>query len=513
MTKLVWESSNEERTLELGAVVGRRLVPGDVVALWGDLGAGKSVFARGIARGLGVPPAVHVTSPTFTLMNEYFGRLHFYHMDLYRLDDPEELETLPWREALFGNGAAAVEWPERLGENLPENRWDIRLEPVSEETRRIVVIAHGNENAARLDAWAAEEMAPDGTFWNGRPVFITGHTGFKGGWLSLRLQILGAVVTGYALEPPTDPGFFSVARVGEGMKSMIGDVQDLAGLCSAMKAASPEIAFHFAAQPLVRASYADPVGTYATNVMGTVHFLEAVRQTPSIQAAIVVTSDKCYAGRDNRWGYREDDPMGGDDVYSSSKGCAELVVHAYRSSFFTHSGQSVATVRAGNVIGGGDWAEDRLVPDLVRAFASGKCLELRNPHAIRPWQHVIEPLSGYLLLAERLWRDGPAYASGWNFGPPSDDASTVLDVVQKAAAHWGDGSAWKLVDASSQPHETAFLRLDSSLARKRLGWATRFDLDTALRWTIAWYRAYHRGTQDMRTFTAKQMDEYESLST
>ena len=259
----------------------------------------------------------------------------------------------------------------------------------------------------------------DPGFWAGKRVFLTGHTGFKGSWLSLWLQTMGAKVTGFALAPPTSPSLFEAARVADGMTSIIGDIRDAAALKDALVAADSEIVLHMAAQPLVRASYDDPVGTYATNVMGTVHLLEAVRAAASVRACVVVTTDKCYENREWAWGYREDEPMGGFDPYSNSKGCSELVTSAYRRSFFQHSGIALGSARAGNVIGGGDWAADRLVPDILRAFEQNKPVVIRNPNATRPWQHVLEPLSGYLVLAERLYNDGQAFAEGWNFGPHS----------------------------------------------------------------------------------------------
>lgn len=278
--------------------------------------------------------------------------------------------------------------------------------------------------------------------WRGKRVFVTGHTGFKGSWLSLWLQSLGAEITGYALKPPTTPSLFEEARVAEGMKSIEGDIRDFVFFKSSIEAAQPEIIIHMAAQSLVRYSYEHPVETYATNVMGTVHMLEAVRTTPSIRAVVNITTDKCYENREWIWGYREDDPMGGYDPYSNSKGCAELVSAAYRSSFFNdkdydNHGVAVATVRAGNVIGGGDWAEDRLLPDILSGFEQGKVVTIRNPHAIRPWQHVMEPLRGYLTLAERLFESGTVFAQGWNFGPNEDGAKPVGWIVDKMAALWG----------------------------------------------------------------------------
>ena len=355
-----------------------------------------------------------------------------------------------------------------------------------------------------------EDMGINKDFWRDKPVFLTGHTGFKGGWTSLWLQNLGASVAGYALEPAKCPSLFDEARVGDGMRSFIADVRDADQLHKAMEEFSPEIAFHFAAQPLVRASYRNPTDTYSTNVMGTVNFLEAVRRTPSVRVAIVVTSDKCYENRESQRGYSEDEAMGGSDPYSSSKGCAELVAAAYRRSFFNDGRVALATVRAGNVIGGGDWAEDRLIPDLVQAFSTRQALKLRYPGAVRPWQHVLEPLRGYLMLAERLWDEGAVCAGGWNFGPREEDARSVLDVVKTAAKMWGDGAEW-CVNIALSPHEANILRLDCSLARSRLGWTPVIDLEETLEWTISWYRAHLEGNIGMRRFTVQQIESYESL--
>lgn len=354
----------------------------------------------------------------------------------------------------------------------------------------------------------------DSGFWKGRRVFITGHTGFKGSWLSLWLQSLGAEVSGFALAPATDPALFTLARVGEVMNSTLGDVRDLKGLAETMQRARPEVVFHLAAQALVRASYADPVTTYGTNVMGTVHLLEAVRATPGVRAVVVVTSDKCYENREWLWGYREDEPMGGYDPYSNSKGCTELVVSAYRRSFFnsesyaTH-GVALASARAGNVIGGGDWAEDRLVPDILRAFEAGRPVIIRSPGAVRPWQHVLEPLSGYLRLAEALVDQGPAFAEGWNFGPFDADARPVRGVVETLTQAWGEGANFQIEASGQALHEAHLLKLDISKARARLSWRPRWDLGTCLKTIVQWHRAYMAGT-DMRTETLDQIAAYES---
>ena len=348
-------------------------------------------------------------------------------------------------------------------------------------------------------------MVAQGDFWRGKRVFLTGHTGFKGSWLALCLRRLGADVTGYALAPPTSPSLYEMAAVAAGLRDVRGDVRDLDSLQRALQAAAPEIVIHMAAQSLVRASYADPVETYATNVMGTVNLLEAVRRAGSVRAALIVTSDKCYENREWVWGYRENDPMGGFDPYSNSKGCAELVTAAYRSSYFG-AGTAVASARAGNVIGGGDWAQDRLVPDAIRAFAAGKPVEIRNPAAIRPWQHVLEPLAGYLLLAQRLCARGQEAASGWNFGPSEQEARPVAEVVDQLARLWGDGARWQLA-AGAHPHEAHHLKLDCSKARAHLGWRPRSSLDEGLAWTADWYRAWHAGA-DLARITEAQIERY-----
>lgn len=344
------------------------------------------------------------------------------------------------------------------------------------------------------------------TFFHGKKVFLTGHTGFKGSWLTLWLRQLGAEVTGYALAPNTRPSLFELARVGEGITSHIADIRDLPTLQTALQQARPDIVIHMAAQPLVRESYRNPVDTYATNVMGTVHLLEAVRHTPGIRAVVNVTTDKCYENREWHWGYREDEPMGGHDPYSNSKGCAELVTAAYRNSFFSAS-TALATVRAGNVIGGGDWAEDRLIPDILRAISEGLPVMIRNPHAIRPWQHVLEPLSGYLRLAQRLCEDGPTHAEAWNFGPLDDDARPVRWIVEYLARAWGDGAQWEQ-DTGEHPHEATYLKLDCSKARARLGWRPRWDLAEALDRILAWQRAYLNGA-DLRQVTLQQIADYQ----
>lgn len=345
-------------------------------------------------------------------------------------------------------------------------------------------------------------------FWKGKHVFLTGHTGFKGSWLSLWLQHLGAAVTGYALPPPTNPCMFEVAEVAQGMTSIVGDIRDGARLANAMRHAAPDIVIHMAAQPLVRRSYVDPVETYSTNVMGTVHLLEAVRETPTVRAVINVTTDKCYENKEWVWGYRESEPMGGFDPYSSSKGCAELVTAAYRNSFFNSTKYSehkvaLASARAGNVIGGGDWAEDRLIPDILRSIESGQSVKIRNPQATRPWQHVLEPLSGYLALAEKLYTQGPAFSEAFNFGPTEEDAKPVQWIAEQLTQQWGDGAAWHL-DGSTHPHEAHYLKLECSKARSALEWQPRWNLAQALEAIIVWHRAHLRN-EDMRALSLEQI--------
>jgi len=349
-------------------------------------------------------------------------------------------------------------------------------------------------------------------FWPGRRVLVTGHTGFKGGWLSLWLQQLGAAVTGYALAPPSRPSLFETARVGESMDSTVGDVRDFDTLQATVAKYRPEIVFHLAAQPLVVPSYQQPVETYATNIMGTVHLLEAVRQVGGVRVVVNVTSDKCYANREWLWGYRENEPMGGEDPYSSSKGCAELVTAAYRASFFppadyARHGLALASARAGNVIGGGDWAAHRLIPDMIRAFQASRPASIRCPEAVRPWQHVLEPLSGYLTLAEHLWIEGPALAEGWNFGPREHDARPVRWLVDRLAELWSDDASWE-PDGEPHPHEAHYLKLDCAKARVRLGWTPRWDLDRALTETVVWYRAHQAGA-DVRAVTLGQIEQFE----
>lgn len=352
-------------------------------------------------------------------------------------------------------------------------------------------------------------------FWRGKRVFLTGHTGFKGSWLSLWLQSMGAELSGFALTPPTEPSLFEIAQVGKGMRSYVGDIRDFDALQAALVESKPEIVIHMAAQPLVRYSYDHPVETYATNVMGTIHLLEALRKLDTVRAIVNVTTDKCYENQEWAWGYREHEPMGGYDPYSNSKACAELVTSAYRSSFFNperyaEHGVALASARAGNVIGGGDWAKDRLIPDIVNAFSQGRTVSIRNPQAIRPWQHVMEPLRGYLMLAERLYEQGTAFAEGWNFGPNDVDAKPVEWIVRKLASKWGTGAAWQ-IEQDSALHEANYLKLDISKARSRLAWEPQLTLDEALGLIVDWYRGYNNQL-DMRALVLQQLAMYNGLS-
>lgn len=334
-------------------------------------------------------------------------------------------------------------------------------------------------------------------FWNAKRVLLTGHTGFKGSWLALWLHHLGARVTGLALPPPTTPSMFEVADVAKAVRDERGDIRNAAQVCSLMQEVRPEIVIHMAAQPLVRESYVDPLGTYASNVMGTAHILDAVRHTGAVRSVLCITTDKVYENREWEWGYREIDPLGGQDPYSNSKACSELVVSAYRSSFFPPRdyqahGVALATARAGNVIGGGDWAKDRLLPDLIRAFLAGQAPRIRSPKAVRPWQHVLEPLWGYLLLAEKLYTTGAAMAEGWNFGPKPDDARPVDWICETFCEIWGDGASWEL-DGDAHPHEAGYLYLDTAKANRRLGYTPRWGLHRALEETASWFRAHAAG--------------------
>jgi CDP-glucose 4,6-dehydratase len=339
--------------------------------------------------------------------------------------------------------------------------------------------------------------AVDPSFWKGKRVLLTGHTGFKGSWMSLWLKEMGAELTGYSLTPPTSPSLFEDAKIADGMHSVIGDIRDLSSLMKIFSETKPEIVIHMAAQPLVRESYNFPVETYEINVMGTVNVLEAVRQTSGVRSVLIVTTDKCYENKEWEWGYREDEPIGGYDPYSNSKGCAELVTSAYRRSYFdpdkynTHH-VAVASARAGNVIGGGDWADDRLIPDIIRSVMKGEPVSIRSPYATRPWQHVLESISAYLLLAERLYIDGSDCAQAWNIGPCAQDVRNVEGIVSTVCEIWGNGASY-LVDSHPQPHEANYLKLDISKIQSRLGWHPTWSLTVTLEKTITWYKAYSKG--------------------
>jgi CDP-glucose 4,6-dehydratase len=351
-------------------------------------------------------------------------------------------------------------------------------------------------------------------FWKGRNVLVTGHTGFKGSWLSLWLKRLGANVTGYALDPPTEPNLFMQARVASCVQSVCADVRDFPRLSRVITECQPEIIIHMAAQSVVRRGYEDPIETYSSNVMGTVHVLEALRRLRLRCVVVNVTSDKCYENREWVWGYRENEPMGGRDPYSNSKGCAELVTSAFRESFFPpdsieHHGVALASARAGNAIGGGDWTSDQLIPDLMRGFLAGKPCLIRNPSAIRPWQFVLEPLRGYLQLAERLSQDGRRFASGWNFGPAETDCKPVSWIADKLANSWGNGATWNR-DEALQPPEAHFLKLDASKASNCLGWHPVLPLEAALDWIIDWWRGF-QSRADLLQLTETQIERYEVL--
>lgn len=353
----------------------------------------------------------------------------------------------------------------------------------------------------------------DASFWRNKRVFLTGHTGFKGGWLSVWLCSLGAKVVGYGLPPNTNPSLFEVAGIAKLLeKSHFADIRDLEKLKDAMSSARPEVVIHMAAQPLVRYSYANPVETYATNVMGTVHVLECIRNTSSVRAAVMVTTDKCYENKEWPWGYRENEPMGGHDPYSNSKGCAELATSAYRESYFSlekyeQHQLALASARAGNVIGGGDWSMDRLIPDAIRAFEAGESLKIRNPLATRPWQHVLEPLSGYLALSQALFKKGPEYAGAWNFGPFSEDAKTVEEVVNLLIKNWPNNASWTQ-DPGEQPHEAHLLKLDCSKAHQLLKWQPKWNLEKTVEQIFHWQGAYQKKL-NMHDICIEQINNYQ----
>lgn len=353
----------------------------------------------------------------------------------------------------------------------------------------------------------------NGIFEN-KKVLITGHTGFKGSWLSMLLHQFGAEVYGYALNPPTSPSLFEEARVHEFLSSTIGDIRDYGRLKDFISRIKPEVVIHMAAQPLVRQSYKDPIETYSTNVMGTVNLFEAIRQTTGVRAVVNVTTDKCYENKEWHWGYRENEPMGGYDPYSNSKGCSELVTSAFRNSFYNPDdydahGVAIASARSGNVIGGGDWAEDRLVPDLVRAISKGEKILIRSPFAIRPWQHVLEPLNGYLTLAAKLLEQGPRFGGAWNFGPEDSDTKNVEWITKTFCEIWGNGASYDL-DTNPQPHEANYLKLDCSKAKAELHWSSKWNIQQTLENTVFWNKCFYKG-ENMRQVTLDQIKKYWQL--
>lgn len=352
---------------------------------------------------------------------------------------------------------------------------------------------------------------PNPDFWQGRRVFLTGHTGFKGGWLAVWLKMLGAEPIGYSLAPDTAPALYDVANIGDVAQGVFADVRDAASLTAALADASPSVVFHLAAQPLVRQSYAAPRETFETNLLGTVNLLDAARATPGIGAIVIVTTDKCYENFEHAWPYRETDRLGGRDPYSASKACAELATAAYQQSFFTAGHCGVATLRAGNVIGGGDWSADRLLPDIARAFAAGQPVVLRNPDATRPWQHVLEPLNGYLIAAEKIFGRAHQTPLSWNLGPDMEGIQTVATVAGIAARAWGDGAELVVRPDQGAPHEAKLLSLDNFRARTELGWSPRWTLAQAVSHTIAWYRDYGLGA-DALHLCRTQIDTYMSNS-
>ena len=346
----------------------------------------------------------------------------------------------------------------------------------------------------------------DPSFWLGRRVYITGHTGFKGGWLSIWLNQLGARVKGYSKEPPTIPSIYDEANVVELVESEIGDIRDRAKVIASINEFQPEVVIHMAAQPLVRFSYRSPIETYEVNVMGTAHVLEAAKACESVRSVVCITTDKCYENKEWLWAYRENDPMGGHDPYSSSKGCAELLISSYRRSFFKESGVGLASARAGNVIGGGDWASDRLIPDILRALEKGEPVVIRSPNAIRPWQHVLEPLNGYLMLAERLFNEPLDYAGAWNFGPNEDDAMPVSWILNAIIDLWPD-SKWCLDPNIDQPHEANYLKLDISKAKGLLGWRPVWSLNETIPNIVRWHRSWLNG-ENMQIKTVEEINKF-----
>jgi CDP-glucose 4,6-dehydratase len=350
-------------------------------------------------------------------------------------------------------------------------------------------------------------MAISKTFWKEKTILITGHTGFKGSWLSVWLNMLGANLHGYALKPDTRPNMFEAVGVKKIIKSNISDIRDYNKLLAVMKKCQPQIIFHLAAQPLVRQSYKDPLETYQTNIIGTANLLEAARYVKSVRAVIVITSDKCYENKESHYAYKEPDPLGGYDPYSSSKACAEIVTAAYKNSFFTDSDVAIASARAGNVIGGGDWAADRLIPDCIKAWIKNKTVEIRYPHAIRPWQHVLEPLAGYIILAEKLYRYGNKFAKAWNFGPDKKNIKNVAFLVDAIAKLWDKKAKWKIT-TKKQPHEAMLLKLDCSMAKTNLPWKPRWNIEKTLEKTVQWYKTYLENSQNITDTTIEQIDQY-----
>ncbi len=358
------------------------------------------------------------------------------------------------------------------------------------------------------------KVNPDPAFWAGKRVLVLGHTGFKGAWLALWLRRLGAQVFGLALPPENEPNLFAAAEIEALVDTSYVDIRDPEAVESAMQRIQPEFVFHLAAQSLVRLSYRAPVATYAVNVMGTVHVLAAAQATPSVRAVIIVTSDKCYENREWLWGYREDDPLGGHDPYSSSKACAELVTAAWRRSFCEPDAArslGLASVRAGNVYGGGDWADDRLVPDCVRALSADRPIGIRNPNSTRPWQYVLDPLCGYLVLAERLWAEPSVYGEAWNFGPPDEDVQPVAWIASRLVGLWGGAAEWTMTGSSDAKHEATLLKVDAAKARARLGWSRRLPLDIGLEWAVEWYKSHASG-RPARILTETQIARFEELA-
>ncbi len=362
---------------------------------------------------------------------------------------------------------------------------------------------------------ALEEMGlklkqVNSSFWKGKRVFLTGHTGFKGSWLSIWLQFMGAEVYGLALDPPTKPSLFNEANVSAGMHSSIGDIRDYSLVNASMKYCKPDIIIHMAAQPLVRHSYKEPVDTFSINIMGTVNVLESARDVGTAKAIVNVTTDKCYENKEWIWSYREDEQLGGFDPYSNSKGCSELVTSSYRRSFFQKMGIALASARAGNVIGGGDWANDRLIPDILRSLEKSQPVVIRNPLSIRPWQHVLEPLSGYLILAEHLYNEGQIFAEAWNFGPKEEDSRSVQWVVEHMVQSWGNNSSWHL-DAGLHPHEANYLKLDISKAKERLNWQPRWGLATAISKVVDWHQQWV-AKANVHAYCIRQINDFENIN-